>query len=163
MIDLSQRAIELRQYGIIKGSRPIFLKIEKGNYNYRGKYVMTIEEEHLHFYQLKFNYGYKGDKDFLVKFSVLDGFRLVAYKENRKRFVLVFKDQLEFTFNFYCGSEASYDNEPNIKFLMMVLKEKGIAHKNNLKGGKIGQKTISKANQWLTQEIRSPKKRGLFK
>ena len=59
---------------------------------------------------------------------------------------------------FLDGFKMIYEN------LISVLKEKGIFQKNNLKSGNYGkQKTISKADQWFTQEIRSPKKRGLFK
>lgn len=166
MIDLKERAIALRQYGIIKGIRPIFIKIEKGDYPYKGKYVMTIEDEHLHFYQLGWKYRYKGKKarDFLIRYKVLSGCRWQTYKIDRKRFVLIFDDELEFTFNYYFGNDEAYDNEPNILFLIKYLKEKGVPQKNNLKSGNYGkQKAVSKADQWFTQEIRSPKKRGLFK
>ena len=161
MIDLKERLLELRHAGIIKGNRPIFIDIQKGNYPYQKKYVVTIEDEHLHFYQTKGNYRYLGEKarDFLIKFEQLGGYRWQTYKENYKKFILVFKDELEFTFIYPCGSDETYDNEANILYLSKVLKEKGIFQKNNLKSGNYGkQKTISKADQWFTQEIRSPKK-----
>lgn len=166
MIDLKERLLELRHAVIIKGNRPIFINIQKGDYPYQKKYVVTIEDEHLHFYQTKGNYRYLGEKarDFLIKFEQLGGYRWQTYKENYKKFILVFKDELEFTFIYPCGSDETYDNEANILHLSKVLKEKGIFQKNNLKSGNYGkQKTISKADQWFTQEIRSPKKRGLFK
>ena len=32
MVDVDQKTIELRQIGVIKGSRPVLIKILKGNY-----------------------------------------------------------------------------------------------------------------------------------
>ena len=46
---------------------------------------------------------------------------------------------------------------------MKKLKEMNILQKNNLKGGKREQRTISKADQLFVKEVRSPsKKRGFF-
>ena len=166
MIDLSKQAIILRQKGLIKGIRPLFINILKGDYPYKGNYLLTIEDDCLHFYQLKRNYDYAGKKarDFLISFDKLSGFRYAFYKPYYKKITLIFKDELEFCFIYVHGYEEAYDNEPNALALMKVLKEKHIYQQNNLKGGLNVQRTISKTDQFFTQEVRSPsKKRGLFR
>ena len=44
MVDVEQKTIELRQTGVIKGSRPVLIKIMKGNYPYKGKYALLFNE-----------------------------------------------------------------------------------------------------------------------
>ena len=58
MIDLKAKLINIRQIGFFKGNRPLFIKVLKGNYAYKGKYLLTVTEESINFYQLKFNYGF---------------------------------------------------------------------------------------------------------
>ena len=166
MIDLKAKLINLRQLGFMKGVRPLFVKILKGGYTYKGKYVLTTTEDSIYFYQLKGNYNFKGKKsvNFLIDFSNLVGFRHSFYKKHYRKITLLFKDGLEFSFIYVCDCIEAYDNEPNANSFMRTLKEKNILQKNNIKGGKRGQKVISKRDQLFTKEVRSPsQKRGLFK
>ena len=55
MIDLKSKGIKLRQLGFIKGVRPVFVKILKGEYSYKGKYLLTTLDDSIYFYQLKNN------------------------------------------------------------------------------------------------------------
>lgn len=166
MINLKEKLIHLRQIGFMKGNRPLFIKIKKGNYEYKGKYILTISDDAINFYQLRYNYNFKGKKsvNFLIYFQNLEGFRFSFYKKFWKKITLIFKDGLEFEFVYVANCAEAYDNEPNAKVLMQTLKDKGILQKNNIKGGKCGQKVISKRDQLFTKEVRSPsQKRGLFK
>ena len=166
MIDLKARLINLRQIGFMKGNRPLFIKILKGQYPYKGKYILTITDDDITFYQLKFNYGFKRKNpiNFLIDFNNLVGFRHSFYKKHHKKITLLFKDGLEFSFVYICDCAEAYDNEPNAHCLIKVLKEKNILQKNNVKGGNRGQKVISKRDQLFTKEVRSPsQKRGIFK
>lgn len=166
MIDLKAKLISLRQLGILKGNRPLFIKIIKGNYAYKGKYVLTTTEEFINFYQLKFNYSFKRKNpiNFLIDYNNLIGFRHSFYKKSYRKLTLIFKDGLEFSFVYLCDCIEAYDNEPNAKSFMKILKEKNILQKNNVKGGNRGQKVISKRDQLFTKEVRSPsQKRGIFK
>jgi hypothetical protein len=165
MIDFKEQGVRLRQLGFMKGQRPLFIKILKGSYPFKGKYIFTITNESINFYQLKHNYNYKGKKavDFLILFSNLVGFRFSFYKKFYRKITLIFKDDLEFEFIYMCDRPEAYDNEPIAKFFMQTLKDKGILQRNNIKGGKRGQKVISKRDQLFTKEIRSTsKKRGFF-
>jgi hypothetical protein len=166
MIDLKAKLINIRQIGFFKGNRPLFIKVLKGNYQYKGKYLLTLTDESIYFYQLKFNYGFKKNNpiNFLIDFNNLVGFRHSFYKKHYKKITLIFKDELEFTFIYLCDCIEAYDNEPNAKNLFKTLKEKNVLQKNNVKGGNRGQKVISKRDQLFTKEVRSPsQKRGLFK
>lgn len=166
MIDLKPKLIRIRNLGILKGNRPLFIKILKGGYAYKGKYVLTTADEAIYFYQLKHNYNFKGKKaiNFLIDYNNLVGFRYSFYKKFYKKITLIFKDGLEFSFIYMCDRIEAYDNEPNVKSFIKTLKEKNVLQKNNVKGGNRGQKVISKRDQLFTKEIRSPsKKRGIFK
>ena len=166
MVDLKAISIRLRQLGFMKGSRPVFNKVLKGGYPYKGKYVATITDTSIHFYQLKFNYGFKrkNPNNFLIEYDNLTGFRHSFYKKHYKKVTLIFKDGLEFSFAYISDCSEAYDNDPNASFLMKTLKEKNVLQKNNIKGGKCEQKVISKRDQLFTKEVRSPsQKRGIFK
>ena len=165
MIDVDQRTIELRQIGGIKGSRPVLINILKGDYPYKGKYALLINDDCIHFYQLNFRYKYKGKKavDFMIPYQHLEGYRFSFEKAYHKRITLIFKGGLEFPFIFVCDSDEAGHNEANAMIFMNKLKEMNVLQKNNLKGGKREQRTISKADQLFVKEIRSPsQKRGIF-
>ena len=165
MIDIDERTIELRQINGIKGQRPVIIDVCKGPYPYKGKYAVLFSEECLNFYQLKGNYRYKGEKaiDFKIAYTDLVGYRFAFEKAYYKRITLIFKDELEFAFLFTCDHDEAGHNEANAMLLMGKLKEMKVFQKNNLKGGKREQRTISKADQLFIKEVRSPsKKRGLF-
>ena len=166
MIDLKAKLIKIRQLGVLQGTRPLFVKILKGNYPYKGKYILTLTDESIYFYQLKHNYNFKGKKAtvFAIEFDKLIGFRHSFFKKHYKKITLLFKDGLEFSFVYICDCIEAFDNEPNAKVFIKTLKEKNVLQKNNVKGGKRGQKVISKRDQSFTKEVRSPsQKRGLFK
>ena len=165
MIDLKDRAQELRNNGIIKGKRPLFVDIVKGNYPYKGRYIVTYDEIGLTFCQLKRNYSYKGSKaiDFIIKYQMLEGYHLHFDTELTRKISLYFKDGLEFVFKYPCGYDEAYDNGHNATSFMENLKAHNILQKNVIKGGANGQKAISKTDQFIVKEIRSPKKTGLFR
>lgn len=165
MIDVEERTIKLRQAGVVQGVKPVIINVLKGNYPYKGKYVLSIGEECIYFSQLNFRYLYKGKKavDFKIPFDNLEGFRFAFEKTCYKRITLIFKDGLEFCFIFICDCQEAGRNENNAMELMKKLKEKNVFQKNNLKGGKNGQRTISTRDQLFVKEVRSPsKKRGFF-
>lgn len=165
MIDVDQRAIEIRQINGIKGQRPVLVNILRGPYPYKGKYAVLYSDDYINFYQLKGNYTYKGAKaiDFKIAYTDLVGYRFAFEKALYKRITLIFKDELEFAFIFPCDCSESGHNEANAMHLMTKLKEMKVFQKNNLKGGKREQRTISKTDQLFVKEVRSPsKKRGFF-
>ena len=165
MIDIDEKTLQLRQISIIKGNRPVIIKILKGGYPYKGRYLLTIGEDSLYFYQLGLFYNYKRKNavNFKIPYSNLCGYRFAFEKTCNKRITLIFKDELEFAFTFICGCEEAGHNEKNAMEVMKQLKEKGIFQKNNLKGGKRAQRTISTRDQLFVKEVRSPsKKRGFF-
>ena len=165
MIDIDQKTLQLRQISILKGSRPVIIKILKGDYPYKGRYLLTIGEDSIYFYQLGLFYNYKMRKavDFKIPYDNLTGYRFAFEKTCNKRITLIFKDELEFAFTFICECEEAGNNEKNAMEVMKRLKEKKIFQKNNLKGGKRAQRTISTRDQLFVKEIRSPsKKRGFF-
>jgi len=166
MIDFQEQALKLKQSGVVRGLRPVFIKILKGDYPYKGKYLITIDDDKLRFYQLGFNYRYKGKKatNFYINISLLEGFHFSYYKEYYKKIMLMFKDGLNFEFAFMIGYEETTDNEPNMKAIMQKLKEKGVPSKNLIKkDGANGQKAITKTDQYFTQEIRgTQRRRGFF-
>ena len=165
MIDVDQRTIELRQLGVFKGSRPVLIKVLKGNYPYKGKYALLVNDDCINFYQLSFRYKYKKNKavDFMIPYQHLEGYRFSFEKAYYKRITLIFKGGLEFAFLFVCDCDEAGHNEVNAMIFMKKLKEMNVFQKNNLKGGKSEQRTISKADQLFVKEVRSPsKKRGFF-
>ena len=165
MIDVDAKTLQLRQINIIKGIRPVIIKILKGNYPYKGRYLLTIGDDCIYFYQLGlfYNYKKKNGVDFKIPYSNLSGYRFAFEKECYKRITLIFKDELEFAFIFVCDCEESGNNEKNATEVMKRLKEKQVLQKNNLKGGKRAQRTISKRDQLFVKEVRSPsQKRGFF-
>ena len=166
MVDIDSRAITLRQVGILQGSRPVLIKVLKGPYPYKGNHAVTFADDYLYFYQLTKRYTYKGKKarDFKIDYDRLIGYRFAFEKACDRRITLIFKDDIEFCFIFLCDCTESGHNEENANALMRKLKEKNVLQKNNLKGGKREQRTISKADQLFVKEVRSPsKKRGLFR
>ena len=165
MIDVDQRTIQLRQLGVVQGNRPVIIKVMKGDYPYKGNYVLSTGDDYIYFCHLNFRHRYKGKKavDFKISYKNLEGYRFSFHKTCRKKITLIFKDGLEFYFTFVCDCEEAGHNENNAVELMKKLKESGVFQKNNLKGGKREQRTISKADQLFVKEIRSPsKKRGFF-
>jgi hypothetical protein len=164
-VDLQDRAIEVRSLGFMKGLRPLFIKVLKGPYPYKGKYVASFADEELYFYQLKGRYHYRGKKavNFTISYQNLIGYRYSFYKMYYKKITLIFKDGLEFEFIFMCDCEEARSNERNAEDFMRNLKAKNVLQKNNIKGGKREQRVISKTDQLFTKEVRSPsKKRGFF-
>ena len=161
MIDVDNKVLNLRQINLLKGSRPVIIKILKGDYPYKGKYLLTVCDEAIYFYQLNFFYNYKKKKavDFKIPYDTLTGYRFAFDKACYKKITLIFRDELEFTFRFVCECPESGKNEKNAIELMKILKEKNIFQKNNLKGGKRAQRTISKADQLFVKEVRSPSKK----
>jgi hypothetical protein len=70
-------------------------------------------------------------------------------------------------FTHYCSKSSKgwfrVKRKTSRKKFRKKLKEMNILQKNNLKGGKREQRTISKADQLFVKEVRSPsKKRGFF-
>ena len=165
MIEVDDLTLKLRKIGVMKGSRPVLVKILKGNYPYKGKYALLFSDDCVYFYQLNFFYKYKGKKavDFMIPYQNLTGYRFAFEKACYKRITLIFKDEFEFAFIFVCDCEEAGHNEKNAIAFMNKLKEMNVLQKNNLKGGKRAQRTISKADQLFIKEVRSPsKKRGFF-
>lgn len=166
MLDFKEQALKLRKMGFMQGQRPLMIKILKSKeYSYRKKYVVTICDKGLYFYQLNFKYNYKKRRaiDFMINYDKLSGYHFALYNTYHKKITLYFKDGLEFNFIFFTNCSEAYDNEANAEALMKKLKEMKVFQKNMIKGGKNGQKTISKSDQNFVKEIRSPKKRrGLF-
>ena len=165
MIDVDAKTLNLRQIGVTQGVRPVIIKIIKGDYPYKGNYVLSVGDEFIFFNHLNFRYNYKKKKavDFKIAYNSLDGYRFAFEKTCYKRITLIFKDGLEFCFKFVCDREEAGHNEKNAIEVMKKLKEMNILQKNNLKGGKREQRTISKADQLFVKEVRSPsKKRGFF-
>lgn len=148
----------------MKGARPFFTKVLKGKYPYKGKYITTTSEDGIYFYQLTITDKFKKNgKNFIIEFKNLVGYRYTIYSTFYKKITLIFKDELEFDFIFLANCEDAFDNEPNANYLMQKLKDMKVYQKNNLKGGKRGEKVISKKDQLFTKEVRSPsKKRKLF-
>ena len=164
MSRLKEKTLYLRNQGVMKGGRPVFTKVLKGNYPYKGKYITTTSEEGIYFYQLSLldKFKKKG-KNFIIEYNNLIGYRYTVHSTYYKKITLIFKDELEFNFIFLANCEDAYDNQPNADYLMQKLKDMKVYQRNNLKGGKRGQKVISKKDQLFTKEVRSPsKKRGLF-
>ena len=58
MIDVDQKVLKLRQSYSIKGTRPVVVDVLKGDYPYIGRYLLTITEDYLYFYQLGLFYNY---------------------------------------------------------------------------------------------------------
>ena len=165
MIDVNQKTIYLRQIGVIKGVRPVLIKLIKGNYPYKGNYVLSFDDEYIYFSHLNVLFNYKKRKaiDFKIAYRNLEGYRFTFEKTCYKRITLIFKDGLEFNFKFVCDCEEAGYNEKHANEFMKKLKEMNVFQKNNLKGGKREQRTISKADQLFVKEVRSPsKKRGFF-
>ena len=165
MIDVDARAIELRKLGVLRGTRPVLIKILPGEYPYEGHHVLTFDDEHIYLFKLskRFTYKKKLARDIKISIDNLDGFRFSFEKPCYKRISLLFKDGLEFNFIFVCECQEAGHNEDNATVFMKSLKEKNVLQKNNLKGGKNEQRTISKADQLFVKEVRSPKKkRGFF-
>ena len=121
---------------------------EKGEKRFYVEYV-----------DLFFNYVKYKPKDFRINFSELSGYRFAFEKTCYKRITLIFKDELEFAFLFICDCPESGKNEKNAIEVMKKLKENGVFQKNNLKGGKRAQRTISKRDQLFIKEVRSPSKK----
>lgn len=166
MSNLKERTLQLRRLDCIKGIRPIFSKVLKGKHSYKGKYAITCGSDAIYFYRLKFNDTYKGklDRDFIVTYEELDGYRFAIHSTLYKKITLYLKNDTVYEFIFLCHVEESYDNENNAIYLMQKIKEKGIAQRNYVKGGKCEEKVISKRDQLFIKEVRSPsQKRGLFK
>ena len=166
MVDIDVRAIELRKLGVLRGNRPVLIKILPGEYPYEGHHALSFDDEHIYLFKLskRFTYKKKIARDFKVAYSNLSGFRFSFETTCSKRITLIFNDGLEFAFLFMCECEEAGHNEANATELMKKLKEMNISQKNNLKGGKCEQRTISKTDQLFVKEIRSPKKkRGLFR
>lgn len=166
MVDIDSRALTLRQQCVLQGVRPVLVKVLKGPYPYKGNHAVTISDDCMYFSQLTSRYTYKGKKarDFKINYDRLEGFRYSFEKACYKRITLIFKDEIEFAFLFLCDCAEAGHNEENAAILMKTLKEKNVLQKNNLKGGKREQRTISKADQLFVKEVRSPsKKRGLFR
>ena len=166
MNDLDVRALELRKLGVLRGKSPVLVKILPGDYPYEKHHVLTFDDEHIYLFKLsrRFTYKKKIARDIKIQISNLSGFRFAFEKTCYKRITLIFNDGLEFSFIFLCECEESGHNEANAQLLIKKLKELNIPQKNNLKGGKCEQRTISKADQLFVKEIRSPsKKRGLFR
>lgn len=165
MIDVDKKTLQIRQSGLIRGIRPVIVKILKGNYPYKGRYLLTMTDEGLCFFQLGLFYNIKKKKaaDFKIPYDTLIGYRFAFEKLFYKRITLIFKDELEFPFVFVCDCTEAGNNEKNATEIMKRLKEKKILQKNNLKGGKREQRTISKRDQLFVKEVRSPsKKTGIF-
>ena len=165
MIDVDVKTLQLRQMGVTQGVRPVIVKIIKGGYPYKGNYVVSIGDEFIFFNHLNFRYNYKKKRavDFKISYASLEGYRFSFEKTCYKRITLIFKDGLEFCFKFMCDCEEAGHNEKNANEIMKKLKEMNVFQKNNLKGGKREQRTISKADQLFVKEVRSPsKKRGFF-
>lgn len=161
MIDIDEKVSKLRLSHGIKGSRPVVVDVLKGDYPYIGRYLLTITDDSIYFYQLGlfFNYVKYKPKDFRINFSELSGYRFAFEKTCYKRITLIFKDELEFAFLFICDCPESGKNEKNAIEVMKKLKENGVFQKNNLKGGKRAQRTISKRDQLFIKEVRSPSKK----
>ena len=161
MIDIDEKVSKLRLSHGIKGIRPVVVDVLKGDYPYIGRYLLTITDDSIYFYQLGlfFNYVKYKPKDFRINFSELSGYRFAFEKTCYKRITLIFKDELEFAFLFICDCPESGKNEKNAIEVMKKLKENGVFQKNNLKGGKRAQRTISKRDQLFIKEVRSPSKK----
>jgi hypothetical protein len=165
MIDVDLKTLQLRQLGVTQGVRPVIIKVIRGEYLYKGNYVVSIGDEFIYFNHLNFRYNYKEKRavDFKISYDSLEGYRFSFEKTCYKRITLIFKDGLEFCFKFMCDCEEAGHNEKNAIEFMKKLKEMNVFQRNNLKGGKREQRTISKADQLFVKEVRSPsKKRGFF-
>ena len=161
MIDIDEKVLKLRHSHSIKGNKFVIVNILKGDHAYKGRYLLSITDDSIYFYQLGlfYNYKKKSSVDFRILLDSLIGYRFAFEKMYYKRITLLFKDELEFAFTFFCEHPDSGKNEKNAIEVMNKLKEKGIFQKNNLKGGKRAQRTISKRDQLFIKEVRSPSKK----
>jgi hypothetical protein len=109
MIDVDQKTIHLRQMGVTQGVRPVIIKVMKGDYPYKGNYVLSSGDEYIYFSHLNFRYNYKKRRavDFKIAYSSLEGYRFAFEKSCYKRITLIFKDGLEFSFKFICDCQEA--------------------------------------------------------
>jgi len=166
MIDFQEEGIRLRSEGLIKGSRPLFIDIIDSSSTVKGKYLLTLSNDRLLFYQLKKNYRLmtKNADNFYLMLESFVGYHYAYHKEFYKRITLNLKGDSFITFLFLIGHEEAYGNEENALKLMQFLKEKGIRQQNEIRRDNDGAKQIKKVDQLFVKEIRAPEKRkGLFK
>lgn len=167
MINFHDEIIKLKASGQIIGKRPVYIDIQKGDHNYKGKYLLTIDDKKLQFYELKKNYKFdeKLNNRFYINIELLSGYHYAYYKEFAKKISLFFKDGIRFDFVFEFGYSEAYGNEENAEYLMKYLKENNILQKNEIRSDNVGAKEIKKIDQYFVQEIRGqkPQRRGLFK
>lgn len=163
MSQMTEMLATLRKDGIVKGVRPVIIKILKSNnYAYKGRYLLTLEAECLNFYELKLGNRYKGAKarNFKIEFKALSNYHDEYFKSLYHKANLYFKDGLCFSFLYLVDCTDAYDNDGNIKLIYEALKQSGISKKQIKKEGPNDQKAISKRDQLFVKEIRCPEKRG---
>jgi len=166
MIDFQDEILSLRNQGLIKGSRPLFVDIIDSSSDVKGKYLITIDKDRLLFYQLKRNYRLmsRNPDNFYLLLDAFTGFHYAYYKEFFKRISFNLKEEGFIKFLFPIGTEASFGNQENADYLMKFLKENNIKEQNEIRSDNLGRKKIKKTDQFFVKEIRSPQKRkGLFK
>ena len=52
MIDVDAKTLQLRKMCVTQGVRPVIIKIIKGNYPYKGNYVLSVGDEFIYFSHL---------------------------------------------------------------------------------------------------------------
>ena len=87
MIDVDKKTFQIRQSGLIRGIRPVIVKVLKGDYPYKGRYLLTKTDEALYFYQLGlfYNLKKKNAADFKIPYDTLTGYRFAFEKLFYKR------------------------------------------------------------------------------
>ena len=166
MIEFSEEIIKLKTNKLIFGSHPIYIDVLASNdYEYKGKYLLTIHSDKIEFYKLKKNYKLETKKPerFYVKLDDIAGYHYAYHKDFAKRITLYFKNDLAFNFIFEMGYKEAYGNEDNAIYLMNLLKSLGKRQRPEVKENS-GAKEIKKTDQYFVKEVRGtlPERRGLF-
>ena len=166
MIDFQEESNTLRRNKDIIGQKPLYLIIQKGVHPYKGKYLVTINNDRLNFYELKNNWklNKKNGDNFYIRISDIANYHFAYHKEFFKRISFRISNDIDLTIIFPLGNEWSYGNEDNALAIMKYLKENGVKQTNEIKGKNDGPKEIKKVDQYFVKEIRAPEKRkGLFR
>lgn len=166
MIDFQDYFVLVRQQKLVKGSKPVYLEIVKGNHPYKGYYMLTIDEDIIHFYELKSNFKLNPNAkyNFYIRLDSLANYHYAYYKPHKKKIYLYFKDGLVLETIFMFAYQEMYGNDKNAEYFMDYLKKNNILQINEIRSDQNGPKEIKKEDIFFTEAIRKTykKKRGFF-